>query len=76
MSDAGSNALEGYGLGWWIDRNHDGVFADPGAYGAFPWLDLPRGYAVFIILEADAGTGAQLWAKVKPELAAAFDSAK
>lgn len=75
-SDAGSNALEGYGLGWWIDRNHEGVFADPGAYGAFPWLDLPRGYAAFIILESDAGTGTELWAKVKPALDAAFDSAK
>ena len=77
MSDAGSSmALAGYGLGWWIDRVHAGVFADPGAYGAFPWLDLPRGYAAFIVIETDAGTGAQLWAKVKPVLDALFDSAK
>ena len=74
-SDAGTNPLDGYGLGWWIDRSHAGVFADPGAYGAFPWLDLGRGYAAFIILESDAGVGAQLWAKVKPLLDSALDAA-
>lgn len=69
-------ALEGYGMGWWIDRGHEGVFADPGAYGAFPWLDLPRNYAAFLVLESDAGVGAQLWASVKPILDDVFDSAK
>jgi CubicO group peptidase (beta-lactamase class C family) len=75
--DAGSaTALDGYGLGWWIDRNHEGVFADPGAYGAFPWLDLSRDYAAFLVIESDTGTGTQLWAKVKPLLDDVFDSAK
>lgn len=76
--DAGapSGALDGYGMGWWIDRVNKGVFADPGAYGAFPWLDLPRDYAAFLALESDAGTGAQLWVAVKPALDAVFDSAR
>jgi CubicO group peptidase (beta-lactamase class C family) len=76
MAPSGSSALDGYGLGWWIDRNHAGVFADPGAYGAFPWLDLPRGYAAFVVIESDAGTGTQLWAQVKPALDEVFDSVK
>ena len=76
MDPSGSSSLDGYGMGWWIDRNHEGVFADPGAYGAFPWLDLPRGYAAFIVIESGAATGAQLWAQVKPVLDEVFDSAK
>jgi CubicO group peptidase (beta-lactamase class C family) len=76
MDPSGSSPLEGYGMGWWIDRHHEGVFADPGAYGAFPWLDLPRGYAAFIVIEQSAGTGAQLWNQVKPALDEVFDSAK
>ena len=51
------------------------VFADPGAYGAFPWLDLGRGYAAFLVIESDAGVGAQLFTAVKPTLDAIFDSA-
>jgi CubicO group peptidase (beta-lactamase class C family) len=61
----GGMGLEGYGLGWWIDRVHVGVFADPGVYGAFPWLDLRRQYGGFLVLEADGSTGAALWASVK-----------
>ena len=33
------------------DRGHAGVFADPGLYGAFPWLDLHRNYGAFIAIE-------------------------
>ena len=75
--DAGaqSGALAGYGMGWWIDRVNKGVFADPGAYGAFPWLDLPRNYAAFLVLQSNAGVGAQLWVAVKPALDEVFDSA-
>jgi len=73
---ASPGRLDGYGMGWWIDRVNKGVFADPGAYGAFPWLDLPRGYGAFLVLESDAGTGAQLWVSVKPALDAVFDSVK
>jgi CubicO group peptidase (beta-lactamase class C family) len=73
---ASSGALDGYGMGWWIDRVHEGVFADPGAYGAFPWLDLPRNYGAFLVIESNAGIGAQLWVAVKPALDEVFDSMK
>ncbi len=32
-------------------RLHPGVVADRGAYGAIPWMDVPRKYAAFILLE-------------------------
>lgn len=73
---SGATAFAGYGLGWWVDREHPGVFADPGLYGAFPWLDLNRHYAAFIAIEGDSGqTGAALYAAVKPPLDATFDAA-
>jgi hypothetical protein len=62
-------------LGWWVDRAHPGVFADPGLYGAFPWLDVPRGYGAFLAIESDGAVGGQLYATVKPILDAAFDAA-
>lgn len=67
-------ALEGYGLGWWIDRENPGVFMDPGAYGAVPWLDTERGYAAFIAMEASAALGVQLALEAKPALDAVFDA--
>ena len=73
-STSGYPALQGYGLGWWIDREHDGVVMDPGAYGAIPWLDLPRGYGAFVALEATSMTGVQLAERAKPVLDAIFDA--
>ena len=67
--------LEGYGMGWWVDRAHPGIFADPGLYGAFPWIDVPRGYGAMVAIEADGDVGAELWAGVKPVLDQAFDAA-
>jgi CubicO group peptidase (beta-lactamase class C family) len=72
---SGGGALEGYGMGWWIDRSHPGVFADPGLYGAFPWIDVPRGYGALVAIEADGDVGAELWATAKPALDHAFDAA-
>ena len=46
--------LEGYGLGWFVDRTQPGLVADPGAYGSIPWIDEERGYAAVILLEASA----------------------
>jgi CubicO group peptidase (beta-lactamase class C family) len=69
-----ADALLGYGLGWWIDRDEPGVVADPGLYGAFPWLDVPRGYGAFFALEADGNLGAELWLRLKPKLDALFDA--
>jgi CubicO group peptidase (beta-lactamase class C family) len=62
----------GYGLGWWVDRQHPGVVADPGAYGAIPFVDVPRKYAAMILLEASATDGGALLQRVKPSLDAIF----
>jgi len=67
--------LEGYGLGWWIDRAHPGVVADIGLYGATPWLDTKRGYGAMILIEGNSALGAQLWFTTKPILDSLFDSA-
>ena len=67
-------SLEGYGLGWWIDRENPGVFMDPGAYGAITWLDTSRGYAAFIALEASSDLGAALAEQARPVLEAVFDA--
>ncbi len=64
--------LDGYGLGWWVDREHPGVVADPGAYGAVPWLDHARGYAAVILLEGRAEDSA-IKSTTQPELEAVFD---
>jgi CubicO group peptidase (beta-lactamase class C family) len=66
--------LEGYGLAWWIDRANPGVFMDPGAYGAIPWLDVGRGYGAFIALEATSELGVELALQAKPALDAIFDA--
>jgi CubicO group peptidase (beta-lactamase class C family) len=67
--------LQGYGLGWWIDRSHPGVVADIGLYGATPWIDVPRGYAAMILIEGNSTIGGQLWMQTKPILDAIFDAA-
>ncbi len=63
--------LPGYGLGWWVSRD-DASVADPGAYGASPWLDSARGYAAIVILEGAASQGVELREEVKPLLDAMF----
>ena len=55
----GSAGGSGYGMGWWIDRA-SGRLTDPGAYGAFPWLDLGNGHGAYLVVEADVSTGAAL----------------
>ncbi|MCA9629383.1 MAG: beta-lactamase family protein [Myxococcales bacterium] len=60
-------SLPGYGFGWWVSREEP-VVADPGAYGATPWLDNDRGYAAMIILEAKAELGVNLRIETKPIL--------
>ncbi len=55
----GSEGGRGYGLGWWIDRT-SGRRSDPGAYGAYPWLDLDDGHGAYLVIEADVLTGTAL----------------
>jgi CubicO group peptidase (beta-lactamase class C family) len=66
-------ALAGYGLGWWIDREQAGVVADPGLYGAVPWLDVSRRYGAFIALEASSSEGIELWQQAKLSVDRVFD---
>jgi CubicO group peptidase (beta-lactamase class C family) len=51
----GSVDGDGYGLGWWVDRA-TGRRIDPGAYGAFPWLDLDSGHGAYLVIEATSGS--------------------
>jgi CubicO group peptidase (beta-lactamase class C family) len=67
-----SRQLQGYGLGWWIDRDAAGVVASPGLYGAIPWLDTARGYGAFIAIEASAREREQILARARPVLDAMF----
>jgi CubicO group peptidase (beta-lactamase class C family) len=55
-----------YGFGWWVDPNVDSLVSDPGAYGAFPWIDGNRDYGGFLVVEANSGIGAQLFGRVYP----------
>ena len=70
---AGSSVFTGYGLGWWVS---DTFVADPGAYGAFPFLDVNRAYGAIIMLEVNNTVGAQVGLAVKPSLDAIFDKLK
>ena len=66
--------LDGYGMGWWIERDTPGFYADPGAYGTFPWLDLERGIGVVIMLEDGSDTGALAAGRTRPIVEAIFDA--
>lgn len=50
-----------YGLGLWRDQiGPNGellAVSSPGAFGAFPWIDLERGYAGFILIHQNAVVG-------------------
>ena len=65
---------EGYGFGWWVDRDDPTKLVDPGAYGAYAWLDEERGYGGFFALEEDVVAGAELFARVLPVTVAAIDA--
>ncbi len=73
--ETGNEVAQGYGMGWWIDRENPGGFADPGAYGAVPSLDLPRDYGAFIVIESNTGLGLMIRLASKPELERIFDEA-
>lgn len=68
----GSPDFDGYGLGWWVDRN-SAVISDFGAYGTNPWLDLDRGYGAVVFVEGESWMGAALYVELEPILAAVFD---
>lgn len=64
----------GYGLGFWVNEQAH-IVTDPGAYGAFPMLDLERRYGVFIAMEVTSEVGVAIGGSVKPTLDAIFDEA-
>ncbi|MEM9455209.1 MAG: serine hydrolase domain-containing protein [Myxococcota bacterium] len=70
----GSPGFDGYGLGWWVDRN-TGIISDFGAYGTNPWLDLDRGYGAVVFVEGQSWMGTALYLELEPILAAVFDEA-
>jgi CubicO group peptidase (beta-lactamase class C family) len=65
--------LEGYGLGWWVDRDDPDHVQDAGAFGAVPWLDLGRGYGAYLVVEDQSRTGSELARQIKPLIDAEFD---
>ena len=62
--DGSTMTGSGYGFGWWVERDDSGRIADPGAYGAVPWLDLDGRFGAYLVIEADASLGAQLAAEL------------
>ena len=58
---------EGYGLGWWVDRDTRYV-EDAGAYGAVPWIDLDRRYGAYLVVEHQSRDGAKLAAALRPRI--------
>jgi CubicO group peptidase (beta-lactamase class C family) len=67
--------FEGYGFGWWIDRDRPYLAIDPGAYGAYAWIDESRGYGVFFGIESNTALGAELFARLLPLAEEAVDAA-
>ena len=64
--------FEGYGFGWWVDRDRPSLVIDPGAYGAYAWLDEESGYGAFFALEVNTAVGAELFARLLPLTDAIF----
>lgn len=70
-----SYRLEGYGLGWWVDREDPGFVSDPGIFGATPWLDGSRGYGGMILVEGSVELGEVFLERLIPLAAQAVDDA-
>mgnify|MGYP001263116389 CR=1 FL=1 len=71
---ATGTGFEGYGFGWWVDREQPSLIIDPGAYGAYAWLQEDRGYGVFFALEATTALGTELFVRLLPVVGAAMDA--
>jgi CubicO group peptidase (beta-lactamase class C family) len=68
-------SMEGYGMGWWIDRDQPRLISDPGIFGATPWIDGPRGYGAMVMVEGSVDLGEVFLARLVPLAAAAVDEA-
>ncbi len=67
---------EGYGLGWWLDRDVPGMASDAGIWGTTPWLDEERRYGAIILVEGSVDFGATVLERLVPEAAEAVDAAE
>ncbi len=65
--------LEGYGLGWWVDRDDPAFIQDGGAFGALPWIDLDRGYGAYLVVERTNFDGRDLGAAIRPLIETEID---
>jgi len=66
--------LEGYGLGWWVDRHEGGPISDGGAFGSVPWLDMERGYGAYLVIEDTSSLGSDISEDLIPLVTAAVDA--
>ena len=73
LGSGDESPYNGYGLAWWID---DQTVVDPGAYGAFPFLDRKREYGAMIMFEANNTIGGKIGFAVKPVLDSIIDKLK
>jgi CubicO group peptidase (beta-lactamase class C family) len=68
----------GYGMGWWFDavdaQGRPRIVSDPGAWGAYPWLDRERRYAGFLFVRKALAEGARLQREVRPLIERALDT--
>ncbi len=66
----------GYGLTWWVDAaDADGTATQlsvPGAYGAIPWINLPDGYAAFLLTKDTLAHAVPVWETILPHIHAAL----
>lgn len=76
MGGTGIPILGGYGMGWWVDRNSEGIIHDPGAYGSWAYIDKNRQIAFFTALEASmTPEGFGLFNQIRPVIERAVDRA-
>ncbi len=67
----------GYGMGWWFDVvAADGqarVISDPGAWGAYPWMDRERNYGAFLFVRKQLSDGVAIQRDIRPMIERALD---
>jgi CubicO group peptidase (beta-lactamase class C family) len=68
----------GYGMGWWFDRvdntGRPQIISDPGAWGAYRWIDLARGYGAFLFVRKQLADGVKLQRALRPLIERAVDA--
>lgn len=58
---------QGYGLGWWIDRE-TGQRSVPGAYGSTAWVSPDRSYAAIVATKSNGATGRAIFDDLRQEI--------